>query len=135
MGDRVWIADIPSDLNPGYKDDPPMRTAALFRFCLGKKFVVRGFDRYGFVELRVDDDPRVKKKFGLNSIWVEPKSIELYFKDLATSRSPEERTGLARGLSRGRTEICRNGAEVCWRRQKGKEKKACNSKLTIRCIL
>jgi hypothetical protein len=33
---------------------------------------VRVFDRYGYIELEVSDDPAVKKKFGLNSIWIEP---------------------------------------------------------------
>jgi hypothetical protein len=78
VGDRVLILDIPSDLkDPGYEDDPEMRTAELFRFCLGRKFVIRGFDRYGFIELRVDDDRAVKKRFGLNSIWLEPKFLDM----------------------------------------------------------
>ena len=61
--------DISGDLkDPNCEDDPELRAAGLFRFCLGRKFVVRDFDRYGFVELRVDDDSAVKRKFGLNSM-------------------------------------------------------------------
>jgi hypothetical protein len=73
--------DIPSDLkDPSCQNDPAMRTAELFRFCLGRKFLVRGFNRYGFVELEVSDDPAVKRKFGLNSIWIEPEFLELVAK-------------------------------------------------------
>lgn len=81
IGDRVRIVDIPSDLkDPRYKDDSAMRTAELLRFCLGRKFLVSGFDRFGFVELQVSDDPAVKRKFGLNSIWMEPRFLDLVAK-------------------------------------------------------
>jgi hypothetical protein len=77
----VRIVDIPRDLkNPRYKDDPAMRTSELFRFRVGQTFSVSGFDRYGFVELLVSDDPAVKRKFGLNSIWMEPEFLELVAK-------------------------------------------------------
>ena len=93
IGDRVLVADIPSDLkDPKYKDDPEMRTGELFRFCLKRTFLVRGFDRYGFIELRVDDDPVVKRKFGLNSIWLEPKFLVLVSN--STRRVSEPRNGL-----------------------------------------
>lgn len=134
-GDRVRITDIPSDLkNPGYEDDPQMRTAALFRFCLGKKFVVRGFDRYGFVELRVDDDPAVKRKFGLNSIWVEPKSIQLISKTRRRIDRPDNGLGWREDFLEGEQKFAGMDRSLL-AGQNGKEKKACNSKLTIRCIL
>jgi hypothetical protein len=57
-----------------------MRTAELFRFCVGRTFLVTGFNRYGFVELQVSDDLAVKKKFGLNWIWMEPGFIALVTK-------------------------------------------------------
>ena len=60
--------------DPNYKDDPNMRTGELFRFCVGRKFTIRGFGRHGYIELQVDDDPAVKRKFGLNWIWVERSS-------------------------------------------------------------
>jgi hypothetical protein len=47
---------------------------------VGRKFLVSGFDRYGFVELQVSDDPAVKRKFGLNSIWMQPGFLELITK-------------------------------------------------------
>jgi hypothetical protein len=64
-----------------------MRTGELFRFCVGKKFTVRGFNRYGYIELQVDDDPAVKRKFGLNWIWIEPQFLELVTKAGKVTRS------------------------------------------------
>jgi len=64
-----------------------MRTGELFRFCVGRKFTIHGFDRYGYLELQVDDDPVVKRKFGLNGIWVEPQFVEL----ISKTRRPVDR--------------------------------------------
>ena len=76
--DRVRVCDCPLEFkDPGYRDEPELRTAELFRFCMGRKFVIRGFGRYGHIELQVDDDPAVEKKFGLNSIWIEPTFLRL----------------------------------------------------------
>ena len=69
-----------------------MRAGELFRFCVGRKFTIRGFGRYGHVELRVHDDPTVKSEFGLNSIWIEPKFIELLSK--TPRRVDQPRNGL-----------------------------------------
>lgn len=94
IGDRLLVADIPPDLeDPKYKDDPQMRTGEMFRFCVQRKFVIRGFDRYGFVELRVDDDPRVKRKFGLNSIWLEPNFLTLVSKSRCKVTRPRNGLG------------------------------------------
>jgi hypothetical protein len=73
IGDRVRIIDIPSgfkDPNGDLKDG--MRTAELFRFCLGWEFAIQAFDQYGHAELSVDKDRSVRKQFGLNTIWIEP---------------------------------------------------------------
>jgi len=81
IGDRVRIIDIPY----GFKDpdcdlkDPlfrEMRTAELFRFCLGREFMIQNFGRYGHADLSVHEDRAVRKKFGLNTIWIEPKFLE-----------------------------------------------------------
>jgi hypothetical protein len=77
VGDRVRIIEIPEDLkDPEYdfKDSErrEMRTAELFRFCLGRVFS----DRYEFVELEVSKSPVVRKKFGLNTIWIEPEFLK-----------------------------------------------------------
>ena len=81
IGDRVRIIDISSgfkDPNYDLKDAEhrEMRTAELFRFCLGREFAIQGFDRYGYAELSVDKDRSVRKKFGLNTIWMEPGFLE-----------------------------------------------------------
>lgn len=81
IGDRVRIIEIPSGFkDPNYdrKDDGDhwkMRTAELFRFCLGREFTIQAFDQYGHAELSVDKDRSVRKKFGLNTIWIEPEFI------------------------------------------------------------
>jgi hypothetical protein len=81
IGDRVRIIDIPSgfkDPNCDLKDTEhrEMRTAELFRFCVGREFVIQEFDQYGHADLSVDKDRAVRKKFGLNTIWIEPEFLE-----------------------------------------------------------
>jgi len=80
IGDCVRVVDIPSgfkDPNYDLKDAEhrEMRTAEIFRFCLGREFAIQAFNRYGYAELSVDKDPSVRKKFGLNSIWLEPEFL------------------------------------------------------------
>jgi len=81
IGDRVRIIDISSDLkDPSYDlkdaEHQEMRTAELFRFCLGRVFTIYGFGRYGHVELEVSKSPAVRKKFGPNTIWMEPEFLK-----------------------------------------------------------
>jgi hypothetical protein len=82
IGDRVRIIKIPSDLkDPSHdlKDDEhrEMRTAELFRFCMGRVFTIYGFDRYGYVELEVSNNASVRRKFGKwHTIWMEPEFLE-----------------------------------------------------------
>jgi hypothetical protein len=82
IGDRVQIIDISADLkDPEYdrKHDPEkqMRTAELFRFCLGRVFTVYGLDRHGHVELRVSNSPLVRRRFGnWHWIWSEPEFLK-----------------------------------------------------------
>ena len=83
VGDRVRITDISPDLkNPNYDlrdaEAREMRTAELFRFCLGRVFTVRGFGRYGTVELEVGNSSAVREKFGKwHTIWSEPEFLKL----------------------------------------------------------
>jgi hypothetical protein len=81
IGDRVRITDISPDLkDPNYDladaENREMRTAELFRFCLGRVFTIYGFGRYGFVELALSKSPIVRKRFGLNTIWIEPEFLK-----------------------------------------------------------
>jgi len=55
-----------------------MRTAALFRYCLGREFTVQDFDRYGTVELEAGANGEVRKKFGkYHTIWLEPEQLKV----------------------------------------------------------
>ena len=74
----VKLVDIPADLKAVGNPDNELRTAELFRFCLGRQFRIHGFDRYGFCELQVSDSREVRRRFGKwHSIWVDPHFLEL----------------------------------------------------------
>ncbi len=89
MADVVELVDIPSDLKElGKPDDKELRTAELFRFCLGRQFGIRGFNQYGFCELEVSDDKQVSRRFGKwHTIWIEP-----HFLKLVNKSRPHRRT-------------------------------------------
>jgi hypothetical protein len=81
VGDRVRITDISPDLkDPDYDlkdaEHREMRTAELFRICLGRVFTICGFGRYGHVELEVSRSPAVRKRFGMSTIWMEPEFLK-----------------------------------------------------------
>jgi hypothetical protein len=83
IGDRVQIIDISEylkDPNYDFKDEgyQEMRTAELFRFCIGREFTIRGFDKYGHVEIDASANRSVKKEFGkYHTIWSEPEFVKL----------------------------------------------------------
>ncbi len=81
IGDRVRIMDISSDLKDANYDfadaeHRKMRTAERFRFCLGRVFTIYGFGRYGLAKLEGSKSPEVRKKFGLNTIWIEAEFLK-----------------------------------------------------------
>ena len=82
IGNRVRVIEIPEDTKDPMADlNSPeareMRTAELFRFCLGRVFTVYGFDRYGHVELEVGKNMAVREKFGkFHTIWIEPEFVK-----------------------------------------------------------
>ena len=77
IGDTVRVIGTwPSDYKIRQQDE--LRTLELFRFWVGREFKVRGFDRYGYVELWPGDDPKVRKEFGNgHSIWMEPEFLRI----------------------------------------------------------
>ena len=83
IGGRVRIIDIPSHLkDPSYDlqdaEHREMRTAELFRFCLGREFTVRDFGRYGTIELDAGANNAVRKQFGkYHTIWLEPAQLKI----------------------------------------------------------
>lgn len=67
IGDKVKVVGMsPVTFAPGVKDE--MGTEKLFKSMLGKVYTVRGFDKYGNVELQ----PK-----RLNTVWVEPDFLKL----------------------------------------------------------
>jgi len=94
IGDRVRIVDISEDLkDPQYDSRHPvttdMRSAELFRFCVGRVFKIYGFDRYGNIELHVGNSPAVRRKFGSQQdvIWSEPEFLKVVRKRGRTRRT------------------------------------------------
>src|SRR5437868_4228736 len=82
LGDLVRVINISEkDKDLTIRDDPEMRTHELFRFCLGRDFKVWGFDEYGHIELHVDEDPAVRRKFGAHHhVWMELHEVKLVAK-------------------------------------------------------
>ena len=82
IGDRVRIIDISKylkDPNYEFKDEgyQEMRTAELFRFCIGREFTIRGFDKYGHVEIDASANRIVRKEFGkYHTIWSEQEFLK-----------------------------------------------------------
>jgi len=67
IGDKVKVVGMsPVTFAPGAKDE--LGTEKLFKSMLGKVYTVRGFDRYGYVELQ----PK-----RLDTVWVEPEFLKL----------------------------------------------------------
>ncbi len=82
-GDRVRIVDISEalkneDYDLKHSEHGNMRTAELFRFCVGREFTIEAFDEYGHVEIRAaDENSAVRKEFGKwHTIWSEPEFVE-----------------------------------------------------------
>jgi len=93
VGDRVRILGIPSNLkDPNYdlKDAErrDMRTAELFRFCVGRVFTIQDFGRYGHAELEVGNSHAVRKNFGkFQTLWIEPDLLKRVAHRLLKTRS------------------------------------------------
>ncbi len=67
VGDKVKVVGMsPVTFPPGVKDE--LGTEKLFKSMLGKVFTVRGFDRYGNIELRPNR---------CDVVWVEPEFLKL----------------------------------------------------------
>jgi hypothetical protein len=67
IGDKVKVIGMsPVTYPPGVKDE--MGTEKLFKSMIGKVYTVRGFDKYGNVELQ-------PKRW--DTVWVEPRFLKL----------------------------------------------------------
>jgi hypothetical protein len=68
IGDKVRVVRVPViTFRPGVKDE--LGTRKLFRYMLGKVYTVKGYDKYGFVEL----EPRPLK----DTVWIEPDFLRV----------------------------------------------------------
>ena len=78
IGDRVRVIEIPtylkdSDYDLKDAEHREMRTAELFRFCLGREFTIRNFGKYSTVELDAAANREVRREFGkYHTIWLLP---------------------------------------------------------------
>lgn len=76
VGDKVQVVGMsPVTFAPGVKDE--LGTEKLFKSMLGKVYTIRGFDKYGNVELQ----PK-----RLNTVWVEPEFLKLQAKKRTRSK-------------------------------------------------
>ena len=67
VGDTIRVTGYrPGKYAPGVVDD--MGTEELFKRLVGRRYTVKGFDRYGNIELQ----PK-----RLTTIWIEPDLVEL----------------------------------------------------------
>jgi hypothetical protein len=64
IGDKVRLVGIPENLPEG---DTRLPTAEVFRKCLGKEFLIAGFNQIGWIELDIE---AVTGNTG-ETIWVE----------------------------------------------------------------
>jgi hypothetical protein len=70
IGDRVRLTALPPDLPVGDTDLP---TGATFEKCIGREFLITGFNELGMAELDIESTTgRVGE-----TIWVEPQFLEL----------------------------------------------------------
>ena len=66
-GDKVQVVGIPPlKFAPGVKDQ--LGTKKLFKRMVGKVYTIRGFGKYGHVEL---------EPTRLDSVWIEPEYLKL----------------------------------------------------------
>jgi hypothetical protein len=85
VGDKILVVYVPSNLkNITSPRDDDMRTADLSHSCVGRRFLIRSFGRYGHIELHPGDDKTIREQYGrFHSIWIEPEHLQLIRKSRA----------------------------------------------------
>jgi hypothetical protein len=74
IGDRIQV------LRPDLDDCDcavPQETIDLFRGIVGHRFVVRGFDRYGHIEIWAMDDGSPSESACDHSVWVSRSAVRV----------------------------------------------------------
>jgi hypothetical protein len=69
IGSKVRVVGIPD----GLEDYPDFPTRSTFMKCVGREFVIAGFNEVGMAELGIDS---VNGSAG-ETIWIEPQFLEL----------------------------------------------------------
>ena len=72
VGSEVRMIGIPD----GLEDYPDFPTKSTFLKCVGREFIVAGFNEVGMVEIKIES---VTGSAG-EKIWIEPKFLELLSK-------------------------------------------------------
>jgi hypothetical protein len=68
IGDKVRLLGIPA----GLEDYPDFPTKSTFERCVGREFVIAGFNEIGMAEIEIES---VTGSVG-EAIWVEPEFLE-----------------------------------------------------------
>ncbi len=77
VGDKVRVVGMPNiTLAPGVKDE--MGTKRLFRYMQGRLYTVRGFGKYGFIELC----PTRR-----DTAWIEPEFLKVQKRSSQTAKT------------------------------------------------
>ena len=63
MGAKVRVIGVPD----GLPDSPEMATKTIFLRCVGREFVIAGFNQYGMAEINIES---VTGSLG-ETIWIE----------------------------------------------------------------
>jgi hypothetical protein len=69
IGAKVRVIGIPE----GLEDSSDFRTKSTFSKCIGREFVIAGFNEVGMAELNIES---VNGSIG-ETIWIEPQFLEL----------------------------------------------------------
>jgi hypothetical protein len=72
IGDKARLVGIPD----GLEDSPDFPTRSTFEKCVGREFVIEGFNEIGMAEIGIES---VTGSLG-ETIWVEPNFLELISK-------------------------------------------------------
>ena len=72
IGDKVRLVGVPD----GLEDYPDFPTKSTFQECIGREFVIAGFNDIGMAEIGIES---VTGSVG-ETIWVEPHFLELISK-------------------------------------------------------
>jgi len=83
IGSKVRVISVPD----GLEDYPDLPTKSTFMKCVGREFVIAGFNEVGMAEIGIES---VNGSVG-ETIWIEPQFLELVSKRSHSTRFPQPR--------------------------------------------